>query len=324
MMLPPNAMWGDMIIDWHSHWIPPSLAEQVARHRKLPAAPEFFDVDARLRNMDEGGIERQVISWPTTFGFDELLPLAEASAFYQEYNALLGELVARRPDRFSGLAAVPTADPDAAAAELIRAQSGLGLIGAVVPADAFLTPEGAALYSPLLAAAQRLGSHLYVHPGPTGLPVARHAPIEFLRVDSSSGRWLLEAGTRLGAAALTLETSGILDAYPSLSVHVAMLGGHLAWIAETLAERARTGANDSPLVSPLKRIFVDTGIMKPGGREVAVAVSAFGADRILFGSDFPQFGTQQPWAAFQHSGLDGDTLRMILHENGRRLLSRKS
>jgi predicted TIM-barrel fold metal-dependent hydrolase len=323
-MTPPQSTTrGDRVIDWHSHWIPPGLAAEVARHRKLPPAPEFFDVEARLRQMDAGGIERQVISWPTTFGFDALLPIAEAAAFYQKYNALLGELVTQRPDRFSGLAAVPTADPEAATAELARARTELGLMGAVVPADAFLTVAGAELYTPLLAAAQRLSGHLYVHPGPTGLPVAGHAPIEFLRVDSSSGRWLLEAGTRLGAAAFTLETSGILDSYPSLTVHVAMLGGHLAWIAETLREQAQRSSNGRPLVSPLKRIFVDTGIMKPGGRELALAVSAFGAKRILFGSDFPLFGTQQPNAAFRHSDLDGDTQRMILVENGRQLLSRK-
>jgi predicted TIM-barrel fold metal-dependent hydrolase len=311
-----------MIIDWHSHWIPPSLAGQVARHRELPPAPEFFDVEARLRLMDLAGIERQVISWPTTFGFDALLPIAEVTAFYREYNTRLGELVLRRPDRFSGLAAVPTADPQAAAAELTRAQSSLGLIGGVVPADAFLTPGGASLYAPLLSAAQHLGSHLYVHPGPTGLPVAGHTPVEFLRVDSSSGRWLLEAGTRLGAAALTLETGGVLDPYPSVSIHVAMLGGHLPWIAETMAEQSRRRSNGSAVVSPLRRILVDTGIMKTGGPELALAVAVFGAERILFGSDFPQFSALQPQAAFQRSGLDEDTQRKILLENGKRLLAR--
>ena len=312
-----------MIIDWHSHWIPPSLAEQVARHRALPTAPEFFDGEARLRHMDAAGIDRQVISWPTTFGFDALLPVSEASAFCSEYNTLLGDLVARRPDRFTGLAAVPTADPEAAAAELKRAQVTFNFIGAVVPTDAFLTPAGAARYVPLLDAAQHLGSHLYVHPGPTGLPVPGHDPIEFLRVDASSGRWLLETGTRLGAAALTLETSGILDPYPGVSVHVAMLGGHLAWIAATLAEQARKSGNGSPTVAPLRRIYVDTGIMKPGGRELALAVAVFGADRILFGSDFPQFGTLHPHDAFESSGLDADAQRKILSENGANLLARK-
>jgi len=308
------------IIDWHSHWIPPSLSERVARHRALSTAPEFFDVEARLKHMDAAGIDRQVISWPTTFGLDALLPVPEAAAFYRDYNDRLGELVASRPDRFSGLAAVPMGDPDAAAAELERAQVSLGLIGAVVPADAFLTPAGAARFNPLLAAAQRHRSHLYVHPGPTGGPAAGNFPIEFLRVDSGSARWLLEAGTRLGAAALTLETGHVLDPFPAVTVHVAMLGGHLGWIAETVAERAQAGGDGLGTISPLRRIYVDTGILKPGGRAIALAAAVFGADRILYGSDFPQFGTRQPLLAFQRCGLDADTQRKILFENGNRLI----
>jgi hypothetical protein len=163
-----------------------------------------------------------VVSWPTTFGFDALLPLAELTAFYREYNDRLGELLARHPDRFSGLAAVPVLDPQSAAAELARAQAACGTIGAVIPADAFLTEAGAELYRPLLAQAQALRSHLYVHPGPTGLTVPAHVPVEFLRTDKGSARWLLESGTRLGAAALTLETSPLLGGYPAVTIHVSM------------------------------------------------------------------------------------------------------
>jgi predicted TIM-barrel fold metal-dependent hydrolase len=312
-----------MIIDWHSHWIPPSLAEQVDRLRELPPAPEFYDVEARLRHMDAHAIERQVISWPTTFGFDALLPVPEVLAFYQEYNRLLGELVARRPDRFSGLAAVPAAEPELAAQELVMGSAALGLIGAVIPADAFLTPTLAARYTSLLAEANRLGSHLYVHPGPTGLAGPGHGPIEFLRVDSSSGRWLLEAGTRLGASAYTLETSGCLDPYPSVTVQVAMLGGHLAWIASTLDERARKNPAGGQSLSPLRHIYVDTGILKTGGQELLVAAREFGADRILYGSDFPQFGAPPTRDACLRSGFDEETIRKIFSGNGRQILRRR-
>jgi predicted TIM-barrel fold metal-dependent hydrolase len=155
---------GPMIIDWHSHWIPKPLAERVARHRPLPPAPEFFDVDMRLRHMDASGILRQVVSWPVAFGFDALLTLSEVAALYREYNDSLAGMVAAHPDRFCGLAAVPTADPQRAADELARARSELGLIGAVIPADAFLTPLSAHAYSALLGEADRHRSHLYVHP----------------------------------------------------------------------------------------------------------------------------------------------------------------
>jgi predicted TIM-barrel fold metal-dependent hydrolase len=309
-----------VIIDWHSHWIPPDLASRVAAHRDLPVAPEFFDVEARIRHMDVAGISRQVISWPKTFGMDAVLPLEEATRLYRDFNDRLGDLIARWPDRFSGLAAVPTADPSAAAEELSRSQSKRGIIGAVVPADAFLTPAGAEQFSPLLAVAQRLRSHLYVHPGPTGLKQDRHDPIQFLRLDTGSPRWLLETGTRLGAAALTLETSGILGPYPDVSVHVAMLGGHLGWIAETLADRAKDGGGSA--MFPLRRIYVDTGILKAGGRAFASAVAAFGADRVLFGSDYPQFSTRQPLEAFKEADLPEDVQRKILFENGSRLIGK--
>jgi predicted TIM-barrel fold metal-dependent hydrolase len=310
-----------MIVDWHSHWIPPSLSGRVARMRALPLAPEFLDVDARLRFMDAAGIGRQVISWPATFGPDASVPAPEAAALCREFNGRLSELVAGRPERFSGLAALPTAEPEAAAGELVRSVSELGLVGAVLPADAFLTPDGARPFGPILEAAQRMRCHLYVHPGPSGLPAEGQGPIGFLRVDSGDARWLLESGTRLAAAALTLETGGVLDGCPDVSVHVAMLGGHLGWIAETLADRAaRRG--DAAAVGPLRRIHVDTGILSPGGRALQAAVALFGADRVLFGSDYPQFGTRDPVTVMGRAGLPDGALDKVLRVNSERLLCR--
>jgi predicted TIM-barrel fold metal-dependent hydrolase len=309
-----------LIIDWHSHWIPARLAARAAELRKLPAAPEFSDVDARLRYMDEAGVGRQVISWPTTFGLDAILPPAETAAFYRIYNDELAALVSGHPDRFSGLAAVPVAVPALAVAELERTQQATGIVGAVIPADAFLNLAGAEAHRPLLVAAYKLGRHLYVHPGPTGFAPEGQGPIDFLRREKGSAPWLLETGTRLGAAALTLETSTILDAFPGLSVHVSMLGGHLAWIAETIAFREGNAAGTAQPVWPLRRIFVDVGIVKPGGAAIAHAAAMFGADRMLFGSDFPQFGTRLPAEAFAGSGLDEGTTRKILWENGASLL----
>ena len=309
-----------MIIDWHSHWIAPDIAAEVAAHRRLPTAPEFCDVEARLRHMDAAGVERQVLSWPTTFGVEAALDPEGAASLYQRSNDRLAALLSQRPDRFSGLAAVPTASAEAAAAELERTHGFEGFIGAVVPADAFLTPDGGRLFAPLLMAAQRRRSHLYVHPGPVALPIAGHDPIAFLRVDKGDGRWLLESGTRLGAAALTLETSDLLDPFPDVSVHVAMMGGHLAWIAETLSDRAARRGGDPRIVSPLRRIRVDTGIVKQGGLAVELAAALFGTDRLLFGSDFPLFSTRAPAEFFGASRLDAADRHRILCGNGRSLL----
>jgi predicted TIM-barrel fold metal-dependent hydrolase len=55
-------------------------------------------------------------------------------ACYRAYNDWLGELCAQDPERFIGVAKVPTTGADDAVAELVRAHEALGLKGAVLDA----------------------------------------------------------------------------------------------------------------------------------------------------------------------------------------------
>src|SRR5215203_1389696 len=53
------------IIDCHAHWVGPKVVELLAA-RPSPRPPQgagWFDIDARLRRMDEAGVQRQVLSW---------------------------------------------------------------------------------------------------------------------------------------------------------------------------------------------------------------------------------------------------------------------
>src|SRR5437868_8166567 len=72
----------------------------------------------RLREMDEAGIDFQVLSHsiPGLQGVDA----ATGPALARRVNDRLHEAVARHPTRFGGFASLPTADPAAAAAELER------------------------------------------------------------------------------------------------------------------------------------------------------------------------------------------------------------
>jgi hypothetical protein len=74
--------------------------------------------EGRISAMDAAGIDVQVLSL-TSPGVEQL-EAAEAVAFARETNDLLAEAVRRHPDRFAGFAALPTASPEAAAAELER------------------------------------------------------------------------------------------------------------------------------------------------------------------------------------------------------------
>jgi uncharacterized protein len=74
--------------------------------------------EGRIANMDAAGIDVQVLSL-TAPGVEQL-DAAETVAFARVTNDTLAEAVHRHPDRLPGFAALPTAEPDAAADELRR------------------------------------------------------------------------------------------------------------------------------------------------------------------------------------------------------------
>jgi len=161
-----QAATGAAIVDWHAHWVGPRVVE-LLRGRESPRPPQgagWFDTDRRLRDMDANGVRRQVIAW-VGGAFDGALPPAEARPLWRAQNNDLGGLVRAHPTRFSALASLPTANIAWAAEELERAHSELGLIGAVLPLDAFVSLAGARALAPIFAVAQRHRSHIFVHRG---------------------------------------------------------------------------------------------------------------------------------------------------------------
>src|SRR4030095_10617806 len=52
-------------IDFHARWLGPPVVELLGK-RTSPRPPQgqgWFDIDARLRQMDEAGVQRQVLSY---------------------------------------------------------------------------------------------------------------------------------------------------------------------------------------------------------------------------------------------------------------------
>src|SRR5260370_2538392 len=116
----------------------------------------------RLREMDEAGIDVQVISHgaPST----QRLDAATAVPLAKRANDRLHEAVRAHPDRFAGFAALPTADPKAAAAELERTVAKLGFKGAMVhgPTNGVFFDDKR--FWPIFQRAQALDVPLYLHP----------------------------------------------------------------------------------------------------------------------------------------------------------------
>jgi predicted TIM-barrel fold metal-dependent hydrolase len=333
------------IVDFHAHWVGPHVVD-LLRGRESPRPPQgaaWFDIDARLRDMDANGVRRQVLGW-VGGAFDGALPPADARPLWRAQNDDIGAIVQKHPSRFSGLASLPTANVAWAAEELERAHGELGLIGAVLPLDAFVSLAGARALAPIFAVAQKHRCHIFVHRGAAsadipgqqpetgavnpyfGLPAAqpgggRPAPVAG---DNVSARTLLATATHLASGVITLALTDFLDPYPDVSVQVAMMGGAISYVTEQIQMAAEEGGAPLP-AAKLQRVYLDTGQSGRGPRGIALAAKVFGADRILFGTDSGPVATVAPTiAAVQRAEITAAEKDLIFAGNARRLLAARS
>jgi uncharacterized protein len=278
----------------------------------------------RLADMDANGIDLQVIS--------HVAPAAQGHAGAEgldrarEANDRLAAAVRAHPGRFAGFATLPTADPQAAADELERATTELGLIGALV--NSTLGSNGAFLddprYAPLLDRFERLDVPLYLHPAPppaalrevlySGLPPAVAA-----RLATGAWGWHAEAGLHV----LRMVATGVFDRHPGLRLIVGHCGEMLPFM---LARIDATLRADSLGLRPseyfLRNIWVTTsGLFSIP--PVLCTVQVLGVDRVLFSVDYP-FGSNAAGRALLDTlPLSPDDVAKIAGGNAERVLGLK-
>ncbi len=243
--------------------------------------------DRRLRYMDEVGVDVQVLSL-TTPGVQRL---ATEQAIEQARlaNDVLAGIVQAHPTRFQGLAALPMQDPSAAADELRRAVTELGLLGAMVfgrTGQRNLDHPGNA---PVHEAASALGVPLYIHAQipPRTVREAYYSglPGNFDIVLATVGvGWHYEAGLQF----LRLISAGVFDRHPDLQVILGHWGDLLLFYLDELDKIPRLARADMRDVSAY---FREHAYITPSGvlseRYLAWAIEVMGAERVMFSLDYP-------------------------------------
>lgn len=249
--------------------------------------------DRRLREMDANGIELMLpsLNAPAVQG---IAHRGQAIELARRANDFLAEEVAKRPDRFQGLAALPMQDPDAAARELGRCIHDLGFRGALVngfsqiddPADA--TYYDLPQYRPFWAEVERIGVPFYLHPRN---PLPQHAHIY------DGHPWLLGPtwafGQETAVHALRLMASGLFDTHPGLRIILGHMGEGLPYSMWRVDHR--NGWIKGPKGYPAKRLLGDYFrenfyITTSGNFRTQTLIDAIleiGADHILFSADWP-------------------------------------
>jgi 2,3-dihydroxybenzoate decarboxylase len=172
--------------------------------------------EGRIRDMDERGIDRQVIA--ITAPGVQVLDRDSAVGLAAEANDMLGEACARYPDRYTGMAACAPQDPKGAAKEIERAITKLGFKAVIINGHTQGEYLDNPKFLPILEAAAALKIPIYLHP--TGMP--RGMVQHFL--ESGLDGAVYGFGVDTGLHALRLIVSGIFDRLPHLKFIIGHMG----------------------------------------------------------------------------------------------------
>lgn len=249
--------------------------------------------DRRLREMDANGIEMMLpsLNAPAVQAIPDRKQAVDTA---RRANDFLADEVAKRPDRFQGLAALPMQDPDAAARELARCVRDLGFRGALVNGFSQIDNSANATYydlpqfRPFWAEAATLGVPFYLHPRN---PLPQHAHIY------DGHPWLLGPtwafGQETAVHALRLMASGLFDTHPTLQIVLGHMGEGLPysmWRVDNRNAWVKT-PKSYPAKRPLGDYFHENFYITTSGnfrtQTLIDAMLEVGADRILFSADWP-------------------------------------
>jgi predicted TIM-barrel fold metal-dependent hydrolase len=310
------------LIALEEHVLPADLVDQVW---PTPMAPEaltakLVDVDEqRLRVMDDAGIDMQVLS--VTAPGSQQVPAEHATGLSRALNDRCAEAVAAHPDRFNALATLPTQDPGAAIVEAKRAITELGFCGVVINGHTQGRFLDAPEFDELLTAIEELDVPIYLHPT---YPPQQVAEVYFSGLSGPTGRALATAAwgwhAETGLHVLRLAAAGVFARHPKLQIVVGHMGENLPFSlmrADTMLGRADPGA---PSVAEVIRGHVHITICGyTTTPPLLCALQVFGADRIMFSSDYP-FGDPVEHSKFLAQAPISPTDRdKIAYRNAQRL-----
>jgi 5-carboxyvanillate decarboxylase len=245
--------------------------------------------ETRLRDMDDNGIDKQVLllTSPGVQVFDAPMAVALARASNDE----LEEAVRKHPTRYVGLAAVAPQNPAEAAKELERGVRKLGLKGAVINSHTRGEYLDDPKFWPIFEAAESLDVPIYIHPQ-TPSP-AMIAPFLERGLDGA----IFGFGVETSLHMMRIMVAGVFDRFPKLQIVVGHMGEGLPFWLYRLdyMHNATVAANRYESMKKTKRKISDylreNFYITTSGMAWQPAImftqSVLGVDRVLYAMDYP-------------------------------------
>ena len=320
-------------IDFHTHIMVQEVADFVTENRP-PESPECKLVEgftrgmngyrgrhprdtedfvqARLADLDECGIDLQVVSGHIA-QFIHWADVDVAVEMHRLGNDKLAEFVQTSPDRFIGMGMVPMQDIPAAVAELERMVGQLGFRAVLACTNVEGVEIGEQQLWPFWERAEALGVPVMIHPAGFSHPRFRKHLMW-----NGLGQPIEEA-----IAMSSLIYEGVLDRFPKLKLCIAHGGGFLPYYAGRVDRNFENRPHETPNIhkSPseyMRQFFYDTAVYNID--MIEFLCEKVGAGQIVLGGDYP-VGEDDPVEFIASSKkLSEEAKRMILGENAARLL----
>lgn len=243
----------------------------------------------RLQHMDEAGIDMQVIA--ITSPGVQVMDKATAVSFSQLANDQLAEAVRRHPTRFAGMIAVAPQDPAAAAKEIERGVSKLGMHSVIINSHT----QGEYLSDPkfwdIFAAAEAHDAPIYLHPN--ALSPRMLQPFQECGLDGA----IYGFGVETGLHAMRIITAGVFDRFPKLRMIIGHMGEALPFWAYRLdymhaaTVKSRRYESMKPIRKRpsdyLRENFYVTNSGVAWEHAIKFTQAFMGVDRVLYAMDYP-------------------------------------
>ncbi|HUY19687.1 MAG TPA: amidohydrolase family protein [Candidatus Binataceae bacterium] len=308
-----------MRVDVHAHLFPAAyravmqrLGGETTRYPLGSDAQE--ELDARFEMMDGAGVDLQVLSVASALPYFERESNAIDGA--RAANDLYAEFVARYPGRFRAFAVTPLPHVDAALAEMARALDQLKMVGVTLGSSVMNRSAADPAFDPLWAELNRRAATLFVHPAGLGLcsPLVRDYGLT----------WPVGAPFEDTMFAMHVIQRQLPVRYPKIKIIVPHFGGVMPLVLPRIDQHEQLfmKEGDEPPSVTAKRLWYDT--VGHGSLEaLRCAHAAFGAERLVYGSDYPfqvREHYQRSVTYVQEAGFPTADVKKILDTNGARLL----
>jgi predicted TIM-barrel fold metal-dependent hydrolase len=273
----------------------------------------------RLKEMDEAGIDIQVLSHANPSL--QKLDAATAVPLARRVNDRLYDAVQRHPDRFAAFAALPTADPKAAADELERAVTRLGFKGAMIHGLTNGVFHDDIRFWPIYERAQALDVPLYIHPGIPQPAIIETYYKEYIQKYPNILRAAWGFTVETATQGIRLILGGVFDAHPRLKIILGHLGEGLPFYLWRInMGLVRDGAGPTWFRDAFCEHFWITTSGFFSDPALLCCVMEMGIDRILFSVDYPFVENPPGTKWLETLPLCAEDKEKLLNGNVKRLL----